>query len=99
MDDKRARHDLGSLARRLHRAAALEAEIDLGGIGVAVIWAGLPGLPAGDGDIALGDAPEDPLHLFFGVEFLLGLQVEDMHRLPPRAAAKYETVSRLTEAD
>src|SRR5260221_7697603 len=48
MDDKRARGHRDRLARRLHRAATLEAEIDLGGVGMAVVGAGLPGFPTVD---------------------------------------------------
>src|SRR5215470_18698157 len=42
MDDEHAGLYRDSLVRRLHHAAALKAEIDFSGLGVAVIGAGLP---------------------------------------------------------
>src|SRR5713101_9892264 len=80
--DKRARNHRHGLVRRLHRAAALEAEIDLGGVRMAVIGADLARLPARDRDIALADPPEHPLDMLLRVEFLFVLQIETVHRCP-----------------
>src|SRR5215472_3154641 len=79
MHDKGAGLDLDRLARRAHHAAALEAEIDFGRVGVAVIGADLAGLPAGDGDVALLDVPEEFLDVLLGI--ILGLfgKTEHLH--------------------
>src|SRR5207237_10085334 len=79
MDDERTRRHRDGLLRGAHRAAALEAEIDLGRLRMAVIGAGLARLPAGDRDIALGDPAEHLLDMLFRVEFLFGLEVEAVH--------------------
>src|SRR4051812_38356810 len=84
MHDKRPRRDLDRLGRGLHCAAALETEIDFGRVRVAMIWADLPRLPARYGDIALGDPAEHAFDMLFRVEFLLGLQVEAVHRVSSR---------------
>src|SRR3954469_1293499 len=60
MHDKGARLDCDGFLGRAHGAAALEAEIDLGGVRVTVIRAGLTWLPAGDRHVALGDPAEHP---------------------------------------
>jgi hypothetical protein len=64
---------------RILPAPALEAEIDLGRIGMAVIGAGLAGLPASDRDIPFVDSAKHSFHVFLGVERLLGLEVENVH--------------------
>src|SRR5580698_7183202 len=61
MHDERAGHHRDGLARRAHGAADLEAEIDFGGVRVAMIRADLAGLPAGHGDVAVLDRAEDLL--------------------------------------
>src|SRR5215210_519256 len=54
VDDERARRDWHAALGGVHFAAALKAEVDLGGVGVAVVGADLAGLPAGDGEVAAG---------------------------------------------
>ena len=49
--------------RRSHGAAAGKAEIDFGGMRMAVIGADLSGLPASDGEVALGDFAENFLDM------------------------------------
>ena len=66
-----------------HRAAALEAEIDLGGIGMAMIGARLTWFPTGNCDVAFADPAEHSFHMLLGIESLLGLEVENLH-LPLR---------------
>src|SRR6516162_290354 len=65
--------------RRAHDAAALEAEIDFGGVGVTMIRADLAGLPAGDGDVALFDAPEDFLDVLLAIVHGFFGKAEDLH--------------------
>jgi len=67
------------LGRSTHCAAALEAEIDFGRVGVTVIRAGLARLPTSDRDIPLVDLAEYSFHMFPGIERLLGFQIENMH--------------------
>ena len=67
------------LLRRAHGAAAGKAEIDFGGVRVAMIGADLSGLPAGDGDVAIGDLAQDLLHVVLGIPLLLALEAENMH--------------------
>jgi hypothetical protein len=57
VDDKGSGRQLDRLCRGSHRAAALEAEVDLGGVGVTMIRAGLTRFPTGDRDIALAGLP------------------------------------------
>src|SRR5262245_18022026 len=79
MHHERARHDVDRLPGRAHLAAALEAEIDLGGVGMAVIGADLARLPAGDGDVALADLAENLLDVVLGIPGLLRKQTEGLH--------------------
>ena len=65
--------------RRAHGAAAGKAEIDFGGVRVAVIGADLAGLPAGDGDVAIRDLAEDFLDVALGIPLLLAFEAEGMH--------------------
>jgi len=85
MNDEGPRSDIDGFGRSAHPASALEAEIDLGRIRVAVIGAGLARLPTGDRDIAFVDPPEHSFHVFRGIECLFGLQIENMH-LPLRGS-------------
>jgi hypothetical protein len=87
MDDERSRPDLDGLGRRPHRAAALDAEIDLGGVGMTVIGAGLSRLPARDRHISLRDLAEDLLDMLLGIEALLALEIEGVHGLISASAA------------
>src|SRR3546814_3129240 len=73
-DDGAARHAHYRLVGREQRAASLEAEIDLGGIRMAGMRAGLPRLPAGDGDVAALDGAEDVLDMDLRIEMLLVLK-------------------------
>src|ERR1700674_5076746 len=97
MHHERARHDVDRLLRRAHLAAALEAEINLGRVGMTVIGADLAGLPACHRDVALADLAEDLLHVMLGIPLLLLGQVEDMHgvhlRVQTRPAARRRTVT------
>src|SRR4249920_392895 len=79
MDDKGNWCHCDGLLRRSHCAAAGEAEVDFGRLGVAVVGADLPGLPAGDGHVAVGDLAENFLDVMPGVPLLLAFQTEDMH--------------------
>jgi hypothetical protein len=78
-------HDEGAgcycdgLVRRAHGAAAGKAEIDFGRVRVAVVGADLPGFPAGDGKVAIGDFAQDLLHMVLGIPLLLALEAENMH--------------------
>src|SRR5206468_12586844 len=64
---KRARHDRDSLLRRAHPPAALEAEIDLGRVRMAVVGADLTRLPAGDRDVTLLDLAQDLLDVLLRI--------------------------------
>ena len=66
-------------SRRAHRAAAGEAEVDFGRLGMAVVGADLAGLPARDGYVAVGNLAENLLDVVPGVPLLLAFQAEDMH--------------------
>src|SRR5262249_59925693 len=79
VDDKRPGFDRNRLARGPHRSATLEAEIDLGRVGVAVIGACLARLPAGDRNIPFARRAEYLLHMLLGIERLLGFEVESVH--------------------
>ena len=61
------------------RAAAGEAEVDFGRLGVAVVGADLAGLPSRDGYVAVGNLAKKLLDMVFGVPLLLAFQAEDMH--------------------
>ena len=86
MDAERARHHVDGLAGQPHLAAAGEAEVDFGRIGMAMVRADLPGLPARDGvvaglaaaDVELG---EDLLDVLLGIPLLLFLDIECVHAL------------------
>jgi len=54
-----ARYYVDGFPWRVHLAAALEAEIDLGRVRMTVIGADLAGLPACYRDVALADLTED----------------------------------------
>src|SRR5580704_9757937 len=71
------------LSRRAHGAAAFEAEIDLGGVRVAVIGADLAGLPAGHRDVAVRDGAEDFFDVLFRIELGLAGDAENVHGRPP----------------
>ena len=79
MHDEGAGRDGYGFHRRAHGAAAGKAEVDLGGVRVAVIGADLPGLPAGHCDVAVGDRAEDLLDVLLGIPFLFLLEAEDVH--------------------
>src|SRR5215471_5284819 len=81
--DECARNDVDRLGGRAHRAAALETEIDFGGVGMAMIRADLAGLPARDRYVAFADAAENLFDVKLGVPFLLPRQTEDMHESAP----------------
>src|SRR6516165_12831 len=78
-----ARHHIHRLRRRAHLAAALEAEIDLGRMRMAVIGTDLARLPARHGDIALPDPAQNLLHVARGAPLLLLAQIEHLHRTDP----------------
>jgi hypothetical protein len=50
---------------------------------MAVVGADLPGLPAGDGDVATADLYENLLDMLFGIPLLLPLQAEHVHATSP----------------
>src|SRR5580704_3311009 len=79
MHHERARRHVDRLARRAHLSAALEAEINLGGLRMAVIGTDLARLPARHGDVTLSDLAEDLLHVMLGVPLLLFFQIEGLH--------------------
>ena len=78
-----AGYHVDRLVRRAHSAAAFETEIDFGGMRMAMIWADLPRLPAGDRDVAVFNSAEDFLDVLFGVELGLAHHAEYMHRQSP----------------
>src|SRR6476660_10546368 len=65
-DDESTGRDRDGFGRRPHGAAAGKAEIDFGGLRVAMIGTDLSGLPAGNGDIAIGDFAKDLLDVMPG---------------------------------
>src|SRR5579862_978217 len=67
MHHEGAGHNRDGLFRRAHGAAAFEAEIDLGGVRVAVIGADLAGLPAGHRDVAVRDGAENLFDVLFRI--------------------------------
>src|ERR1039457_7526479 len=79
MHDEGAGLNGDSLLRRAHGAAAGKAEIDFGGVRVAVVGADLPGLPAGDRDVAIGDLAQDLFHVVLGIPLLLALEAKNMY--------------------
>src|ERR1700733_8355392 len=83
MHHEGAGRDGDGFLRRAHGAAAFEAEIDLGGVRVAVIRADLAGLPAGHRDVAVLDGAEDFFHVLFRIELGLDRDAEDMHGRSP----------------
>src|ERR1700722_1981298 len=83
MDHEGAGYHGDGLPRRAHGAAAFEAEIDLGGVRVAVIGADLAGLPAGHGDVAVLDGAEDFFDVLFRIELGLAGDAENMHGRSP----------------
>src|SRR6202022_873823 len=84
MYHERARHHVDRLARGAHLSAALEAEINFGGVRMAVIGTDLARLPARHGDVTLSNLPEDLLHVVLGIPLLLFSQIEPLHPLPPQ---------------
>src|SRR5207302_9057420 len=60
MNDEAPWSDLDSFGRGPHPASALEAKVDLGRVGVAVIGARLTRLPTGNRDVAFADPAEHP---------------------------------------
>ena len=79
MHHERAGRDRDGFLRRAHGAAAGKAEIDFGGVRVAMVGADLSRLPAGDGDVAIGDLAQDLLDVVLGIPLLLALEAEDVH--------------------
>src|SRR6266478_1916077 len=79
VDDKASGVERNRLGWGTHHAAALEAEVNLRRIGMTVIGTGLARFPAGDRHIAFAGRTEDPFHMFFCVEPLLGRQTESVH--------------------
>ena len=79
VNDKSTRGHRNGPLRGTHLAAAREAEVDFRRLGMAVVGADLAGLPAGDGDVAVGDLAENFLDMALGIPLLLAFQVEDMH--------------------
>src|SRR5580704_7419567 len=83
MDHEGTGHDRDGLSRRAHGAAAFEAEIDLGGVRVAMIGADLAGLPAGHGDVAVLNGAEDFFDVLFRIELGLAGDAENLHGRSP----------------
>src|SRR5262249_40255912 len=79
MHDKGAGGHRDTLARRAHDAAALDAEINFGGVGVAMIRADLAGLPARHGEVAVFDPAEDLLDMLLRLELGFIGKFEDLH--------------------
>jgi hypothetical protein len=48
-------------------------------MGVAVIWADLTGLPAGERYICAGQLAQNPLDMVRGIEPLLLIHIENVH--------------------
>src|SRR4029077_14480086 len=65
--------------RRPHGAAAGKAEVDFGGLRVAMIGTDLPWLPAGNSDVPIGNFAQDFLDVVPGVPLLLAFEAEDVH--------------------
>jgi hypothetical protein len=79
MDHESARRDGNSFLWRPHDAATRKAEIDLGSVRVAMIRADLARLPAGDGDVPIGDPAENLFDVVPGVPLLLALETKNVH--------------------
>src|SRR4051794_10036624 len=79
MHHERARSDRDRAFRRAHGPTALEAEINLGRMRMAVIGADLSRLPACDSDVTTPHLAEDLLHVLFWIELLLLRQLEHPH--------------------
>jgi hypothetical protein len=79
MNNEGALYNGDRLLRRAHGAAPGKAEVDFGGVRVAVIGADLPRLPAGDSDIAIGDLAQDFFHVALGIPLLLAFEAENVH--------------------
>src|SRR5262249_49957067 len=88
VNDKASGLERNRLGWSAHGAAALEAEVNLGRIGMTVVRAGLARSPAGDRHIAFTGRAEDLFYTLFGVELLLGRQTESVHLCPPAIAAR-----------
>ena len=76
MNDEGARRDRDGCGGRAHRAAAGKAEVDFGGLRMAMVWADLSRLPARHGDVAVGDLAQDLLDMVLGVPLLLGSRLK-----------------------
>src|SRR6185437_9461217 len=70
MHDKATRCHGDALRGGPHRPAAGKTEIDFGRMRVAMIGADLAGLPAGNGNVAIGDFPEDLFDVVLRVPLL-----------------------------
>lgn len=79
VDNEGAGRDCDGFRRRPHGTAAGKAEIDFGGMRMAVIGADLAGLPASHGEVTLGYFAEDLFNMVLGIPLLFALEAEDMH--------------------
>ena len=81
MNDKRARFHVDALLGSVHDAAALEAEVDLGRVGVTVIRTDLARLPARHRKVAAGFSTEDVFDVPARIELLLVTKIENVQRM------------------
>ena len=79
VDNEGARHYRNRFSRCSHGASAGKAEIDFGGMWMAVIRADLAGLPASHGEVTLSYFAEDFLDMVLRVPLLLTFEAEDLH--------------------
>jgi hypothetical protein len=79
MDYESTRRNGDSFVWRPHDAATRKAEIDLSGMGMAMIRADLAGLPTGDGDVPVGDPAENFFDVVLGIPLLLALETKNVH--------------------
>src|SRR5258708_30612174 len=87
MHDEHARHSVDCTGRRAHLAAALEAEVDFGCVGVTMIGADLARFPARHRHVACAGAVEDLLDMALRVPFLLPRQIKNTHETAPVASS------------
>src|SRR5258708_1804108 len=80
MDDECAGENFDRLGGRAHRAAAGKAKIDFHRLGMTVIGTDLPGLPAGDGHVAVADPAQYFLDVLPRIPFPLAPKADYQHR-------------------
>src|SRR5215467_12046279 len=79
VNDKGTGRDRNGFGWCPHCAATGKAEIDFGGLRVTMIGTGLSRLPAGEGNVTIGDFAKDFLDVMFWIPLLLAFKAEDVH--------------------